>query len=106
MSFTKDRESGSSDVARGLLDSLERWTATDRSASAADLRASLHTWLRAAQATQPSMALVHQLAARALEVADAGVARGDAPPLLREHLARSCAAEREDLARMHADAAG
>ncbi len=52
------------------------------------------------------MALVHQLAARALEVADAGVARGDAAPLLREHLERSCAAEREDVARMQADAAG
>jgi len=106
MSFTKDRHSGSTDVARGFLDALERWSTTDRSASAADLRAALHTWLRAAQTAQPSMALVHQLAARALEVADAGVARGDAPPLLREHLARSCAAEREDVARMQTDAAG
>ena len=105
MTFTRDRHSGSTDVAGGFLDALERWSATDRSASAPDLRAALHTWLRAAQVAQPSMALVHQLAARALEIADTGVARGDAPPVLRESLTRSCAAERDDLARMQADAA-
>jgi translation initiation factor eIF-2B subunit delta len=43
------------------------------------------------------MALVHQLAARALSVADTGVARGDRVPDLRAHLARSCATERDDL---------
>jgi translation initiation factor 2B subunit (eIF-2B alpha/beta/delta family) len=105
MTFTHDRHSGSSEVAGGFLDALERWSATDRSASAADLRAALHTWLRAAQVAQPSMALVHQLAARALEIADTGVARAESVPGLRESLARSCAAEREDLARMQSDAA-
>jgi translation initiation factor eIF-2B subunit delta len=44
------------------------------------------------------MALVHQLAARALDVADTGVRRGDSLPDLRRHLAASCAAERDDLA--------
>ena len=106
MTFTRDRHSGSTDVANGFLDALERWSATDRSPSAPDLRAALHTWLRAAQVAQPSMALVHQLAVRALEIADTGVARGDAVTALRDHLARSCAAEREDLARMQVDAAG
>lgn len=106
MTFTRDRHSGSTDVASGFLDALERWSTTDRSASPRDLRAALHTWLRAAQVAQPSMALVHQLATRALEIADAGVARGDAVTALRDNLARSCAAEREDLAHMQAGAAG
>jgi translation initiation factor 2B subunit (eIF-2B alpha/beta/delta family) len=84
-------------AARGFLDRLERWVATERSTSAAGLRAALLAHLRAAQAEQPESALVHQLGARALEVAEAGVARGDPPVELRDHLARSCAAEREDL---------
>ncbi len=93
-----DRESGSSDVALAFLLDLERWSATDSSASAAEISASLLRWLRAAQASQPTMALVHQLAARALDVAAAGVARGDRPADLRAHLAQSCDQERRDLA--------
>jgi len=98
--FSHDRRSGSIDVARGFLDDLERWCGTDRSGSAVALRVALLTHLRAAQAAQPSMGLVHQLAARALEVADAAVRREDSAPALREHLALSCAAEREDLSRL------
>ena len=41
------------------------------------LRSALFEWLREAQAAQPTMALVHQLAARALEVMNTAVARGD-----------------------------
>ena len=96
--FGDDRHSGASDVARAFLVELERWAATDTSSAPPELRARLKAWLRAAQAAQPSMALVHQLAARALEVADTGLRRGDAPADLRAHLALSCAAEREDLA--------
>jgi translation initiation factor eIF-2B subunit delta len=44
------------------------------------------------------MALIHQLAARALEVADAGVARGARVADLRRALEESCAAELADLA--------
>jgi translation initiation factor 2B subunit (eIF-2B alpha/beta/delta family) len=103
--FSDDRASGSGAVALAFLDALERWTEIDRSASAPALRASLLEWLRAAQASQPSMALVHQLAARALEVADAGVAREDRVAELRIQIVRSCAAEREDLALAAAGAA-
>jgi len=92
-----DRTSGSSRVAAEFLAELERWAATDTSGSPAELRAALLARLRAAQAAQPSMALVHQLAARALGVADTGVARGDRVAELRAHLARSCVAERDDL---------
>lgn len=98
MSFAEDRSDGSTSVASGFLDSLERRVATDRSPSAPALRASLLAWLRDAQRAQPSMALVHQLAARALAVADAGAAREDGAADLRAHLAASCASEREDLA--------
>ena len=103
--FAHDRTSGSSVVGRGFLDELERWALTDRSTAAAELRAALLAWLRVAQAGQPSLALVHQFAARALAVADAGVARGDAVAELRRHLVASCDAEREDLARAVAGAA-
>jgi translation initiation factor 2B subunit (eIF-2B alpha/beta/delta family) len=96
--WAADRESGSSDVALAFLQDLERFGATDASPSAPDLRAALLRWLRAAQATQPTMALVHQLAARALDVAAAGVARGDRPADVRAHLAQSCDQERRDLA--------
>jgi translation initiation factor 2B subunit (eIF-2B alpha/beta/delta family) len=95
--FDDDHGSGSSDVGLAFLGELERWVATDTSRSARALHAALLPWLRAAQAAQPSLALVHQLAARALEVAGAGASRGDPPPDLRAHLARSCAAERGDL---------
>jgi translation initiation factor 2B subunit (eIF-2B alpha/beta/delta family) len=103
--FARDRTSGSGGVARGFLDALERWAATDRSADAAALRSGLLAWLRAAQAEQPSMALVHQFAARALAVTDTGVARGDRPADVRAHLAASCTAERDDLEKAIADAA-
>ena len=103
--FTGDRVSGSSGIALGFLSELEHWTAMDRSASAAALRASLLVWLRDAQAAQPTMALVHQFASRALSVADAAVARGDSPLDARQNLTASCAAEREDLATANAAAA-
>lgn len=95
--FASDRSSGSTDVGRSFLLGLERWIATDRSTSAPALRQALLTHLREAQRSQPSMALIHQLAARALEVADTAVRRGDAPAEMRTHLERSCAAERDDL---------
>jgi translation initiation factor 2B subunit (eIF-2B alpha/beta/delta family) len=95
--FASDRTSGSTDVGRAFLAELERWIATDTSGSAPALRSTLYARLRTAQAQQPSMALIHQLAARALEVADSGLRRGDPPVELRTHLARSCAAERDDL---------
>ena len=94
--FAADRSSGSTDVALALLDALERWLAVDRSPSARELHAALLAWLRAAQAAQPSMALVHQFAARALAVADAALQRGDSAAALRQALAQSCAAERAD----------
>jgi ribose 1,5-bisphosphate isomerase len=95
--WATDRESGSSDVASAFLADLERWAGTDTSTSAHELRAALLRWLRAAQAAQPTMALVHQLAARALDVAAAGIAREDRPADLRAHIAQSCAQERRDL---------
>jgi translation initiation factor 2B subunit (eIF-2B alpha/beta/delta family) len=95
--WTQDRESGSSDLALGFLAELERFCDTDSSPSAPGLRLALLRRLRAAQAAQPTMALIHQLAARALDVVSAGVAREDRPAALRAHLARSCAQERKDL---------
>ena len=100
-----DRTSGSSRVALEFLSGLERWAALDTSTSPATHRVALLAHLRAAQAAQPSMALVHQLAARALEVADAGLARGDRPADLRAQLARTCAAERDDLRAAEAEVA-
>ncbi|HYM82516.1 MAG TPA: hypothetical protein VEY91_14025 [Candidatus Limnocylindria bacterium] len=99
VSFAEDRISGSREVAHAFLRELERWAATDVSTTAAALRAALLKHLRHAQASQPSMALVHQLAARALQVTDSGVARGDSPAALRAELERSCQAERDDLER-------
>ena len=95
--FADDRTSGASDVALAFIVDLERWLAVDMSGSAPALRAGLLGWLRGAQQAQPTMALVHQLAARALEVADAGLARGDGTAALRAALAQSCEAERNDL---------
>ena len=100
-----NRTGGSGGVARTLLDDLERWSLTDRSPDARALRAALLAWLREAQAAQPSMALVHQFAARALAIADTSVARGDVPEDLRRNLVASCDAEREDLSRAITDAA-
>lgn len=99
------RTSGSSGVARAMLDALERWSLTDRSPDARSLRAALLAWLREAQAAQPSMALVHQFAARALAIADSSVERGDVPEDLRRNLTASCDAERDDLTRAVSDAA-
>jgi len=95
--FADDRTSGASDVALAFLADLERWLAVDMSGPAPALRAALLGWLRAAQQAQPTLALVHQLAARALEVADTGLARGDAAAALRTALVQSCEAERNDL---------
>ena len=98
-----DRTSGSGRVARGFLDGLERWLASDRSPDGPSARAALLEVLREAQAAQPSMALVHQLAARALAVADTSVARGDRAADLRQFVLESCAAERRDLEKAVAD---
>ena len=103
--FSRDRTSGSGGVARGFLDELERFVAIDRSNNVTALRVALLAWLREAQAAQPTLALVHQLAARALAVADTSAARGDRPADLRAHLAASCDAERLDLEHAVADAA-
>jgi translation initiation factor eIF-2B subunit delta len=99
VSFAEDRGSGSSDVALAFLAELGRHADIDTSTGAVAFRASLLRALRSAQAAQPTMALIHQLGARALAVADTGVARGDPPAELRRALAASCAAEREDLVR-------
>lgn len=96
--FTEDRRSGSADVARGFLDALERWAAVDTTTKPEAFRESLLGFLRMAQAAQPTMALVHQFAWRALEIADTGIKRGDALPTIRGSLDASCKAEREDLA--------
>lgn len=96
--FASDRSSGSAGVAARFLDELERWVLLDRSPDAQHLRAGLFLWLREAQANQPSMALVHQFAARALSVLNAGLQRADDLPALRRNLTDSCQAERDDLA--------
>lgn len=95
--FAGDRSSGSSSVAEAFLNQLERWAAIDRSAESTAFQASLLRFLREAQAAQPSMALIHQLAARALDVTGTGVRRGDKVSDLRANLAQSCATERADL---------
>jgi translation initiation factor 2B subunit (eIF-2B alpha/beta/delta family) len=104
--FATDRSSGAGGVARAFLDALERFVGTDRAQDTRALRAALLAWLREAQAAQPTMALVHQLAARALSVADSSVARGDRAADLRAHIAASCVAERADLEQATRDAAG
>jgi translation initiation factor 2B subunit (eIF-2B alpha/beta/delta family) len=103
--FASDRTSGSAGVAARFLDELERWALVDRSPDAQSFRGSLFVWLREAQANQPSMALVHQFAARALSVLHAGLQRGDDLTALRRNLAESCQAERDDLAASVASAA-
>jgi translation initiation factor 2B subunit (eIF-2B alpha/beta/delta family) len=97
-SFEADHTSGSGDVAAGFLAELRRRIATDTSTSAIALRGALLEWLRAAQAGQPSMALIHQLAARALAIADTAIARGEGVAELRRSLEASCEAEVVDLA--------
>ena len=95
--FAEDRSSGSTDVARSFLEELARWAGMDRSPDADTFRTALLLWLRRGQASQPSMALFHQLAARALDVTATGLTRGDSLPDLRRHLMASCDAERSDL---------
>jgi len=92
-----DRLSGSGDVARALLDELVVWSQTDVSGHPPAMRSALLERLRAAQRAQPSMALVHRAAARALEVTDAGLRRGDGLGVLRERLAEACVAMAADL---------
>lgn len=96
--FAEDRTSGSGGVAARFLSDLQHFVANDRSHSTAELRSALFTWVREAQRQAPSFALVHQFAARALSVANAGSARGDSPADLRAHLAQSCHVEAVDLA--------
>ena len=96
--FASDRSSGSAGVAARFLDELQHWVLVDRSADPAALGAGLFLWLREAQANQPSMALVHQFAARALSVLNSGRGRGDDVSALRQNLVESCEAERDDLA--------
>jgi translation initiation factor 2B subunit (eIF-2B alpha/beta/delta family) len=95
--FAEDRESGATGVAAQFLSGLERWAAMDRSRDGDAFRLALLAHLREAQAVQPTMALVHQLAARALSVTHAGLQRGEGPADLRAHVAQSALAEREDL---------
>jgi translation initiation factor 2B subunit (eIF-2B alpha/beta/delta family) len=95
--FATDRRSGSSDVAAAFLSDLRVWAAADSSRSLADLRSALLAKLRVAQASQPAMALVHHLTARALMVADAAVTRGESVADARRHLELSCISEMEDL---------
>jgi len=90
-------EPGASAEALGFLARIERWAAVDTSADASALRAALLARLRSDQAAHPANGLLHQLAARALGLADAGLHRGEPPPELRVQLAQSCAAERADL---------
>ena len=98
MTFETDRTSGSSGVALGFLDALERWVETDTSPTSPALRGTLLAWLRGAQAAQPSMALVHQFAARALEVAGSAASREDSSAEARKSILLSIASERADLA--------
>ncbi len=98
MTFETDLTSGSSGVALGFLDALERWAETDTSRTSPALRVALLEWLRAAQAAQPSMALLHQFAARALEVAGSAASREDSAADARTSLVLSITSERSDLA--------
>lgn len=99
--FTDDRRSGSGQVALAFLDAIERWATEDRSATTPELCHALLAWLRAAQTVQPTMALVHQFAARALAVAESGLSRGDSPADVRGEIASSVHAERRDLEDAH-----
>ncbi len=95
------RHPDSSENAAAFLDSLERWAGEDRSTTTPALCHALLAWLREAQSAQPTMALVHQLAARALVMAESSLSRGDSPADTRRELAASTAAERLDLAASH-----
>ena len=95
---TADRISGSTDVALSFLERLERFAATNVSVDPATLRLELLRWLRTEQSDQPSMALIHQLCGRALDIAGTGVARADSASAVRSSLLASCISERDDLA--------
>lgn len=99
--FANDHTSGSSDVARAFLAELNRWAEVNTSPTPPELRAALLDWLRSAIAAQPAMALVHQLAARTLAVCDSALTRRANVASLRQELARTAAAEREDLDAAH-----
>jgi translation initiation factor eIF-2B subunit delta len=103
--FKADRTSGSHDVGTAFLGALEQWIGLDRSSSGPALRGALLPFLREAQAAQPTMGLIHQLAARALDVADTALRREDAAAAIRELLLESCHVEREDLGRSSRDVA-
>lgn len=92
-----DHETGASAEALGFLARLERWAATDVATTTAASQVALLARLRAEQADHAANGLVHQLAARALDVAAADLESGASPADLRTHLAQSCAAERADL---------
>jgi len=95
--FRDDRASGSAGIGDAFLDELRVWCGVDSSRDTAALKSALLTWLREAQRARPSMALIHQFAARALDVVETGAARGDAPAAIRRSLEASCEAERLDL---------
>jgi translation initiation factor 2B subunit (eIF-2B alpha/beta/delta family) len=76
---------------------LEQWTTVDTSPALPELRASLLAQLQSEQAAHAACGLVHQLAARALEVVDAAARRGEASSAARAELSRSCITERADL---------
>ena len=97
MTDTPVQGAGASAEALGFLARLERWTAAEAAEGTAALHAALLAWLRAEQAAHAANGLVHQLAARALDVAAADLERGSDPAELRAHLAQSCVAERADL---------
>jgi translation initiation factor 2B subunit (eIF-2B alpha/beta/delta family) len=92
-----EHEASASAEALGFLARLERWADTDVTTATAGAHAALLAWLRAEQAGHAANGLVHQLAARALDVAAADLERGAGPADLRTHLAQSCVAERADL---------
>jgi translation initiation factor 2B subunit (eIF-2B alpha/beta/delta family) len=93
-----EHETGASAEALGFLARLEHWAAADVTTATAASHAALLGWLRAEQADHAANGLVHQLAARALDVATTDLERAASPTELRAHLAQSCAAERTDLA--------
>ena len=96
------RGSSATEEAAAFLARLEHWVAADASSSAPALRSALLSHLRAEQAARASSGLLHQLAGRALEVADAAVGRGETPTAMRTQLEQSCAVERADLERARA----
>jgi translation initiation factor 2B subunit (eIF-2B alpha/beta/delta family) len=92
-----EQAAGASAEALGFLARLERWAAADVTTATAASQAALLAWLRDEQADHAANGLVHQLAARALDVAAAAREQGAAPAELRTRLAQSCLAERADL---------